>query len=371
MTSKFHRVVEEDEVNIRLAPIVAGYIGFDTEYASRTPSDHERIAMLGTPNTTASQLEYIRRRVAEFGATGIPIEWDKVGICLVQIATAKEVFIIDLKAIKGAYDWLNHRLSRLTIPQHFLVAKVGTGFISDGKVIFQDLGCDTQHFVDVGFMIRLVNPEPYARTSGPVSLENCVRDALHLDLLNKIKAKETKWNGTLQDSDYDYAALDAQASRDVYTELILPLRQKEQELGRIIPNDWWSSDENRQELHGSGMPMEVHPVSLRIRIYASTPHSRSDHKIMCTRMIEQRHNRLIAIITDGNPIEVQRSNQLMHGTRVLVLINVISGTVANAYTSNPSTISPVNTTRRMVSDWGSHPIKDAKKSGSLENRPLP
>jgi hypothetical protein len=70
------------------------------------------------------------------------------------------------------------------------IAKVGTGFLSDGLILFIDCGCNARLFRDVGFMIRLIWPEEYAERGGPLSLEDCVKDLFQ----KKLDKEETHSN---------------------------------------------------------------------------------------------------------------------------------------------------------------------------------
>ncbi|KAJ7710370.1 hypothetical protein B0H17DRAFT_1190122 [Mycena rosella] len=217
----------EAEVDARLRPVVSGFVGFDMEWTLRTKAAHEIEALADTHSSTKQLFAYRQKRAREYADTegGMPIDWDNAATCLFQIATETDVFIVEIRKIKGRIE-----------TEHVVKIVMGLG---DNRTIFEDFGCNSRNFVDVGIMIRLAYPNPYAATSGPVSLKVCVQDVLGLVVENKEKAGKVKWDGELDNTDIEYAGLDAQAARNVYIQLLLPLRRKEQSLGRIIPDDWF------------------------------------------------------------------------------------------------------------------------------------
>ncbi|KAJ7033248.1 ribonuclease H-like domain-containing protein [Mycena alexandri] len=233
-TSTFYYITQLDLANNHLRAIVDSVIGFDTEFTLRAIPEHECIAMLLTPTSKNARRQYQIARMRSF-PQGMPVDWVGAGICTVQIARGRNVFIINLKRIQAFPFELRRILESLRI------RKVGTGFLADGKVIFEDLGCNVANFVDVGHMIRLAHPEKYALHSGKVSLETCVAHLLER-YLDKGLGAATKWDETLDPTAIEYAGLDAQASLHVFFAASEHLRQKQNALGRIIPEDWYTYD---------------------------------------------------------------------------------------------------------------------------------
>ncbi|KAJ7171230.1 ribonuclease H-like domain-containing protein [Mycena filopes] len=233
--STFVHIKTQSDANDALRPIRGGVIGFDTEFKTRVVPGHEAQAMLATAGTKADRRAYQIARVNHFGAQGIPVDWSGAGLCIVQIARHEDVYIIDLKRIRAFPSELRRIL------EDEAIAKVGTGFGNDGKAIWEDLGCNVRTFVDVGFMIRLWNPEGYATRNNNISLEDCVADLLGL-ALNKAPGTEIKWDEPIEEQEgaIEYAGLDAQASLEIYNEVSKRLRSKELTLGRLIPNDWYT-----------------------------------------------------------------------------------------------------------------------------------
>ncbi|KAJ7716880.1 hypothetical protein B0H16DRAFT_1740966 [Mycena metata] len=157
-------------------------------------------------------------------------------LCLAQISTATEVFILDFKRITA-------------LPQQFVrilgerrILKVGTGFQNDGKVLFEALGLTIRSFVDVGWLTRLAFPERYATHIGPLSLEVMVHDILGHDLDKSLQTSNWATKYQANDQQIQYAGLDAQASREIYAALLLPVREKEQSINRLIRDDWFIFD---------------------------------------------------------------------------------------------------------------------------------
>ena len=93
----------EVAVNQALAAIKDGCIGFDAEMAPRIPAAEETLLATRLANYPA------HRKGALLGwqilqaeaATVFPITWDNVGLCIIQIARKRTVWVINLTMIKG------------------------------------------------------------------------------------------------------------------------------------------------------------------------------------------------------------------------------------------------------------------------------
>ncbi|KAJ7132002.1 ribonuclease H-like domain-containing protein [Mycena filopes] len=210
-THEFHLVKTEVEANALLSSIISGYIGFDTEYVSLPPSGEELGAIALTQGTKLDRLQYHRNRLQnpEFA-----IDWDTIR------------FPEQLRRILESSQ----------------IAKVGTGFQNDGKVIYYALGCNVRCFREAGSLIRLVHPDAWANHGGPVSLEDMVESLFGKKLDKDDQLSDWRVEYFINSKEIQYAGLDAQASRDVYSALLLPTRYKEQQLNRLISDDWFVFD---------------------------------------------------------------------------------------------------------------------------------
>ncbi|KAJ7429591.1 ribonuclease H-like domain-containing protein [Mycena galericulata] len=231
-TSTFHYITDPAVAAAILQLVIAGRIGFNTEFVPRVVPQQELDV-----GTWPQRLAYQRNHVAQYGVAGIPVDWDGMGLCIIQIALDHDVYIINLKAMHVIPNHLKRIVESPTI------LKVGAGLITDGRVFWEDLGWSPRSFVDIGLMIRLANPIPYATMAGSVSLETCVADVLGFQLDKELGLSQ--WDRPLDPNgrEIEYAGLDAQASLDVYNTLAAPmgpLRTQELRLNRLIPNDWYT-----------------------------------------------------------------------------------------------------------------------------------
>ncbi|KAJ7045239.1 ribonuclease H-like domain-containing protein [Mycena alexandri] len=235
----FHLVKTAHTANLFLRSITAGYVGLDTEFTTRTPSPKERSALEATDGSKRSRLLYLKRRVHEAGPDGIQLDFDRMGLCLVQIvqiATDTNVFIMDLKRIKS----FPRELRRILESDQ--IAKVGTGFLTDGKVLFEDAGCNVRCFRDLGFLMRLVFAEQFATSGGPIALDVMVRFLLQRQMSKDLQQSDWSEEYDEEDPQILYAGLDAQASRELYTEMLIPTRDKESAINQRIQDDWFCFD---------------------------------------------------------------------------------------------------------------------------------
>ncbi|KAJ7606050.1 ribonuclease H-like domain-containing protein [Mycena polygramma] len=122
------------------------------------------------------------------------------------------------------------------------IAKVGVGFLADGRVIWDGPRINVQNLVDVGLMAKLAKPERYAEEDfAPLSLERCVKDVLGAQLDKALQ--QSPWDEELTAAQVTYAGLDAQASLEIFHVLSAMLRKKGAALGiEEVPEDWYSFD---------------------------------------------------------------------------------------------------------------------------------
>ncbi|KAJ7231242.1 hypothetical protein C8J57DRAFT_1251321 [Mycena rebaudengoi] len=107
--------------------------------------------------------------------------------------------------------------------------------------ISKEFGLNIYRLVDVGLMVKFRAPEKYTEfKGGELSLVTCV-ESLFGTSLDKSERLST-WNpdNGLTAKQVQYAGLDAQALLEVFEEAAFHLREKENSMGRIIPDDWYT-----------------------------------------------------------------------------------------------------------------------------------
>ncbi|KAJ7448302.1 ribonuclease H-like domain-containing protein [Mycena galericulata] len=207
----FRYIANLYEAENALRRIYDAEVGFDTEFAD--------------PPTNASIP----------AATTNGISWERVKLCIVQVAVPGVVYIIDVKRMAAFPSELRRILQSPDI------AKVGFGLANDARVL-GEVGEDVQNFVELGLMPKFANPEAYMNEpQTPISLARAVQVILGKDI-DKDEQKEGNWTGFLTPKQIQYAGLDAQASLEVYFELERLIEAQGDALGRPVPKDWYTFD---------------------------------------------------------------------------------------------------------------------------------
>ncbi|KAJ6579189.1 ribonuclease H-like domain-containing protein [Mycena vulgaris] len=255
-----HYLTSECAVNDALRPIVDGVVGFDTEFMDRRPTADEIII-----NEVIDLVLEARR------SNPFPFAWDTMGLCIVQIARGRDVWIIDIRRMKV----LPGQLKRvLTSPD---IIKVGLGVVNDIPVIWNDLRLDVNNLVDAGMMARLLLVEKYPNGA----YQNLSMDTAAQEILGFRVNKDEQvsdWTGTLSDAQLRYAGTDAIVVLRLYEALQPQLRARASQLGRDIPDAWYNFNSRMGEptrvkrtVHGVVVPWSekswtgrvVHPGMIR------------------------------------------------------------------------------------------------------------
>ncbi|KAJ7183727.1 ribonuclease H-like domain-containing protein [Mycena filopes] len=226
----------EHQVNSQLRGIVEGAVGFDTEFTERRPTAEEQIIIDYFPHAPGPRKAAMTGlQIAQLHSKdGFEVEWDYVGIRLVQLAYGDAAWVIDLRAIKG----LPKELDR--IMRSADIAKVGVGLVKDLAVVWDDLRMEMRKLVDVGMMAKLVMAEKYPKIGyGNMSLKTSAEDILGYRLQKELA--QSDWAASdLTDEQIEYAALDAVASLRLHEALTEALDQKSVEIGCPIPGAWYT-----------------------------------------------------------------------------------------------------------------------------------
>ncbi|KAK7000258.1 hypothetical protein R3P38DRAFT_3219142 [Favolaschia claudopus] len=189
------------------------FIGIDMEYGKRKPP-----AMEPTGSSNERRLHQVVE-LYKAGPQGIKLAWNDIAIPVELVRILEEPTII----------------------------KCGVGIINDAKVLWEDFRCHCYTMLDLGLLVRICSPEDFAESTSNVSLRDCVQHVLQRNVL-KEERKDYNWkeglpadsNTPLYHSMVQYAAIDAEASYELYGPLVAMLYQKEEQLGREIPYDWFT-----------------------------------------------------------------------------------------------------------------------------------
>ncbi|KAJ7243245.1 ribonuclease H-like domain-containing protein [Mycena rebaudengoi] len=212
----------QSEVDSALRTIVDGVVGFDTEFMPRKPTASEQLLTSAMTRVGGNRKSAILAWQL-LTASSRCVSWENIGLCVVQLATESEVWVINMTLVKGK---LRRILSSLDI------MKVGVGLLTDIPVIWNDLGTDLRNLADAGMMAKLLlvekNPSaPYAN----LSLQESVAEILgfHVDK----DERKADWKAVLN------AAIDAVASLRLYNRLLPALQRKSVEIQKPIPETWY------------------------------------------------------------------------------------------------------------------------------------
>ncbi|KAJ7622778.1 ribonuclease H-like domain-containing protein [Mycena polygramma] len=243
-------ITTERQANEALRGIVSGRVRFDTEYTTRRPTVEEQHIIDAFPAGGALKKHAILGwQVVEMKMRSpFRVAWNNIGLRLVQIATDKEAFVLDMWKIRVFPFELEHILKSPDIK------KVGVGAASDILVFWDDLRTEMKAIVDAGMMAKLLLAEQYPKLGyGPLSLKTSMADVLHMNV--KKEQTESSWRADeLTPEQKEYAAIDAIASLALYDTLEIELAVKSADLAIDIPSAWYTFNTK------CGEPMRVKPA---------------------------------------------------------------------------------------------------------------
>ncbi|KAJ7204280.1 ribonuclease H-like domain-containing protein [Mycena rebaudengoi] len=244
-------LTSESAVDAALISILDGVVGFDTEYRPRIHTREERIIddlinKIGGSRKSA----ILAWQVIEMKTNRrFPYAWSNIGLCTVQIARDNQVWVINIRAMKGKQVQLGSHLLIISpaFPAELRriltskdILKVGVGLLSDIPVVWNDLRSELQGLVDAGMMAKLLLAEKFEDTPyGNLSMEVCGAEILNYDIDKGPRTSD--WTQELDDMQVQLdAAIDAMASLQLYENLLPALARKADELRQPIPRDWYS-----------------------------------------------------------------------------------------------------------------------------------
>ncbi|KAJ7429287.1 ribonuclease H-like domain-containing protein [Mycena galericulata] len=210
----FRYIANVYEADNALRRIYKGKVGFDSEFITEDAAEAVQVTLTRSNEEGHHETVHIGRTSkyendSETEGTYDGIDWVSAKLCIVQVAVATCVYIIDVKRMRGFPRELRRIIEDKTI------AKVGVGFINDGRVIWDATGVNAKNFVDVGLMAKYGDPERYREEDAQgLSLERCVKDILGCKI-DKTHRTTWRWDQNLSPAHLTYAGLDAQASLEV------------------------------------------------------------------------------------------------------------------------------------------------------------
>ncbi|KAJ7041714.1 hypothetical protein C8F04DRAFT_1176807 [Mycena alexandri] len=238
-TLGFRIVIPDDKdkeillaANEILTGIEKGVVGFDTEFTKRIPSSTDQIILdMEAPSPTAKKAaKAILQYLELVSEKGYQTDWEKAGLCTIQIATALPV-----------------ELKRILESPEILLA--GAGLLSDTTVIWEDLHIDMKQLTDVGLMTRLWKPEARDEEGFQhLALDSATKDVLQITI-DKSKQSLIDWRKEPSESDitckretnyHTDAAIDTAVSLRLFEFLSPALVKKEQAMGKQIPASWYT-----------------------------------------------------------------------------------------------------------------------------------
>ncbi|KAJ6527486.1 ribonuclease H-like domain-containing protein [Mycena capillaripes] len=198
--------------NVLRKKIVAGRVGFDTEYTDRRPTKEEQYILDALPAGSAA------RKSATIGWQSIKLK-SSTGF-----HSPAAAFPPELKRILLASD----------------ISNVGVGILRDILVLWDDLRTKARHLVDAGLVSKLLLAEKYPKVSyGNLSLKTSVADVLGFEI--KKDLDESDWSSDkLTKEQKHYTALDAVASLYLHDVLVPALEARCTEIQTDIPAAWFT-----------------------------------------------------------------------------------------------------------------------------------
>lgn len=103
----------EGAVDNALKGVVDGVVGFDTEFDKRKPTDDEDFIIRifgeigGQKKWGILALQLLEMKAK--GKAEFRVAWDNIALCVIQLAQGTNVWLINLRAIKGTANCITYR----------------------------------------------------------------------------------------------------------------------------------------------------------------------------------------------------------------------------------------------------------------------
>ncbi|KAJ7728777.1 hypothetical protein B0H16DRAFT_1470362 [Mycena metata] len=162
--------------------------GLDTESVKQVATGEEKIieqlTSMGSPFKKAAKtaIQYLAAARPDF-----EVDWEHAGLCLVQIAHNRKVWVLNMTRMKGFPEELRRILTSQSI------VKASAGLPSDAVVLWEDTRVDVKNMADVGLMTRLWRAESHQEDAFTfLALETAAKDVLGIDM-DKTYQKGVDW----------------------------------------------------------------------------------------------------------------------------------------------------------------------------------
>ncbi|KAJ7018226.1 ribonuclease H-like domain-containing protein [Mycena alexandri] len=274
-------ITTESQANDELARIVDGVIGFDTEFVKRILYGDEAIIdsmpLMGSSakKTARLAMQYLESRQPLFS-----VQWEKTGLCLVQLAQGEAVWVLNMNRIKGKLQCETLCASHTTYrPPAFpselqriiespVIIKAGAGILSDGVVIWEDLRSNARNLVDVGLMARLWGVTNHQEE--PFS--NLALDAATIEVLgiaiDKTFQRSVNWKMEPNRAHIIYAAIDAAAALRLHEALAPDMAAEDADPETTFSADWYTfnstfgeATRTKRSIRGAEIPWSMKDCS--------------------------------------------------------------------------------------------------------------
>ncbi|KAJ7225312.1 ribonuclease H-like domain-containing protein [Mycena pura] len=213
-----------DDANNHLRTIADGaIIGFDLE-STEIP---------GRPKLTkAEKKSKLRNEIQDLST--FSIDWSKVDVCVAQIATVDNVYVIHIRKIGE----LPAEFSRIC--KSPLILKVSAGIFCDGQRLWDSFRLNLLSVASLGLLIKLAYPLDIHRKlpyGNEPALSIVVRHALGYQLGKELQ--NSAWDSiTLSEAQKQYAAADVHATFASYHAVQLVLNT----CGSLVDRNWYRYD---------------------------------------------------------------------------------------------------------------------------------
>jgi ribonuclease D len=143
----------------------------------------------GAKRSARIVLQYLEAQKPDF-----EIDWNTVSLCLVQIAFANTVLILDMNQIRGKQAIRNIRTTRTDLNTAYpsqlrrivtssSIIKAGVGISNDANIFWEDLRTNMKNLADAGLMTRIAHIELHQdELFGPLALDTAAAEVLNVTI---------------------------------------------------------------------------------------------------------------------------------------------------------------------------------------------
>ncbi|KAJ7764355.1 ribonuclease H-like domain-containing protein [Mycena metata] len=229
----------ETQANEELKGIKNGVVGLDTEFVKRALGGDEKLIddiptmAPALKKAARTALQYIQSIKGDFEPN-----WERAGLCLVQIAHEDKAILISP-----------------------LIIKAGAGLISDAAILWEDVRVDAKNLVDAGLMTRLWQAESRKDDAFTfMGLDTAAKLALDIEM-DKTYQKGVNWKEEPHQAQLTYAALDAVVGLRLFQKLDPMLKTIADQEDVVFSTSWYTFNScmgepmrTRKSIRGADIP---------------------------------------------------------------------------------------------------------------------